>query len=262
MGTPAYMAPEQADDEPLDHRCDLFSLGCVLYRSATGQLPFKGKDSMAIMMALATKRPEPPCEIDPMVPGALSDFIMQLLAKDPDERPRNARVAREVLESIERQLATVPATDPTPPRQRREDDDGDLKPLDDEDVGLKADPEDDVVLLEVDDGVAVEEVEEVVEVIEESRPARPKSGSRAKRRKEDKLEEPSSERTVIIIGAIVAGLIVLLLAFLFLRRAMRSGSETSQERDALPVTARMEAPARYDGATLQSPAAICSRFNI
>src|SRR5262249_37228732 len=84
MGTPAYMAPEQADDKPLDHRCDLFSLGCVLYRAATGQLPFKGKDSMAIMMALANKVPEPPHSIDPMIPTALSDLIMDMLAKDPD----------------------------------------------------------------------------------------------------------------------------------------------------------------------------------
>src|SRR5262249_29044329 len=188
MGTPAYMAPEQADDEPLDHRCDLFSLGCVLYRAATGQLPFKGKDSMAIMMALATKRPDPPREIDPMVPAGLSDLIMQLLAKDADERPRSARVVREALEHIEQQLANSPAVAPAPHPQPWEDD-GDLKPITDDDVGLKEDTDDDVVLLEVDDSESdVQEVEEVEEVLEEMRPARPRSGPRAKRREREELE--------------------------------------------------------------------------
>src|SRR5262249_36817382 len=154
-----------------DHRCDLFSLGCVLYRTTTGQLPFKGKDSMAIMMAVATKNPDPPREVDPLVPAPLSELIMQLLAKDPDERPRNAKAVREAIEAIERHPANAPA--PPPPHAE----DGDLKPIDDDDAGLKEDSADDVVLLEVDDNAAaVDEVEEVEEVVEEDRSRRSRSG--------------------------------------------------------------------------------------
>ena len=59
VGTPAYMAPEQAQGEPVDLRCDLFSLGCVLYRLCTGELPFKGTSTMSILLALAQDTPKP-----------------------------------------------------------------------------------------------------------------------------------------------------------------------------------------------------------
>src|SRR5262249_42869485 len=149
MGTPAYMAPEQADDRPLDHRCDLFSLGCVLYRTATGQLPFRGKDSMAIMMALATKQPDPPRAIDPLVPEALSALIMEMLAKEHYERPTSAKAVRQAIERVERDVAAVPKpAEPEP--ETRHVEDGDLIPVDDEN-GSNKDSDDDVVTLELDD---------------------------------------------------------------------------------------------------------------
>jgi serine/threonine protein kinase len=102
IGTPSYMAPEQANGEEVDGRCDLFSLGSVLYRLSTGRLPFDGKDTMAVLMALATKAPVPPHKIDPQLPPAFSALVMRLLAKDRKERPQSAREVVERIEAIER----------------------------------------------------------------------------------------------------------------------------------------------------------------
>ena len=68
LGTPQYMAPEQAAGTEVDHRCDLFSLGCVLYRLCTGRLPFRGSDTLSILSALALEQPQPPRHFDPTIP--------------------------------------------------------------------------------------------------------------------------------------------------------------------------------------------------
>ena len=57
IGTPAYMAPEQGRGDKLDARCDLWSLGVVLYRMCTGELPFKGNDTVSTLMAVAHEQP-------------------------------------------------------------------------------------------------------------------------------------------------------------------------------------------------------------
>jgi formylglycine-generating enzyme required for sulfatase activity len=101
VGTPAYMAPEQAAGASVDARCDLFSLGCVLYRLCTGVLPFKGKDSISTLMAVATENPKPPAAVNPEVPPALSELVMHLLAKKPEQRPPSAQVVAEALQGIE-----------------------------------------------------------------------------------------------------------------------------------------------------------------
>ncbi|MBX9679222.1 MAG: protein kinase [Gemmataceae bacterium] len=90
VGTPAYMSPEQARGEKVDHRTDLFSLGGVLYRLATGRLPFQGPTTMAVLMALGTEEPPPVRDLNPNVPESLADLIHQLLAKKADARPPSA----------------------------------------------------------------------------------------------------------------------------------------------------------------------------
>ncbi len=117
LGTPAFMAPEQAAGQEVDSRCDLFSLGCVLYRACTGRLPFKGADQVATLVAVASHNPDPPIELRPELPEALSDLVMQLLAKKPKDRPVSAQAVAEALEEIEGEAAgEAPAKD----RPRRE----------------------------------------------------------------------------------------------------------------------------------------------
>jgi hypothetical protein len=110
VGTPAYMAPEQAQGEPLDPRCDLFSLGCVLYRLCTGELPFRGSTVMQVLRALELEPPVPPRDLNPDVPPALADLVVRLLAKDRAQRPASARAVADALEAVRRELATQETT--------------------------------------------------------------------------------------------------------------------------------------------------------
>src|SRR5262249_22457472 len=90
VGTLAYMAPEQACGTAVDHRCDLFSLGVVLYRMCTGRLPFRGDTPLETLNALANETPVAPHRVDGTVPLPLSEFVMQLLDKNPAKRPASA----------------------------------------------------------------------------------------------------------------------------------------------------------------------------
>jgi serine/threonine protein kinase len=103
LGSPAYMAPEQARGEKVDVRCDLFSLGCVLYRLATGAMPFKGGDTMSVLMSLAVDMPPAPLTLNSQLPPALAQMIEQLLCKDPAGRPESARAVAQALQDIERE---------------------------------------------------------------------------------------------------------------------------------------------------------------
>ncbi len=107
LGTPEYMAPEQADGEAVDHRCDLFSFGCVLYELATGRKPFTGNSTMALLKAVALKDPKPPREINPAIPEELHELIRQLMAKKPADRPQSAREVADLLAEIAEDPAVV-----------------------------------------------------------------------------------------------------------------------------------------------------------
>jgi serine/threonine protein kinase len=104
VGTPAYMAPEQARGEKVDARADLFSLGCVLYRMCSGQMPFEGKSALSVLSAVLLEEPKPLPELNASVPQWLTGLIKKLLAKKPDDRPASAKAVANWLESIERDL--------------------------------------------------------------------------------------------------------------------------------------------------------------
>ena len=119
MGTPAYMAPEQAAGDPVDHRADLFSLGCVLYEASTGTRPFVGTTVLAVLTKIATHTP-PPASTVADVPLALSDLIARLLAKRPAGRPQSAAGVAELLRCPAGPESAVTTTfSPAAPRKPR-----------------------------------------------------------------------------------------------------------------------------------------------
>ena len=99
LGTPLYMAPEQAAADPtVDARADLYSLGVVAYEVLAGQPPFQGRTAAQLLAAHATERPVPVRDRRRAVPVALGDTIMQLLEKRPADRPQSADELLSVLE--------------------------------------------------------------------------------------------------------------------------------------------------------------------
>jgi hypothetical protein len=102
LGTPAFMAPEQARGEPVDPRADLFSLGAVLYWLATEHSPFQGKDPYSTLLAVMSRDPHPPHELNPDLPPELSALVMQMLEKEPDRRPMTSRAVVDALRVLER----------------------------------------------------------------------------------------------------------------------------------------------------------------
>jgi serine/threonine-protein kinase len=101
FGTPEYMAPEQVAGESIDGRCDLYSLGCVLYEMVTGTRPFEGGSSVVIMGKQLREAPEPPRVRRPGrdIPVELERVILRALEKVSDRRFGSAREMREALEA-------------------------------------------------------------------------------------------------------------------------------------------------------------------
>ncbi|MFI8003233.1 tetratricopeptide repeat protein [Streptomyces sp. NPDC086010] len=95
MGTPHYMSPEQIGGGEVDHRSDLYSLGCVLYEIATGAPPFDMDDAWAVLVGHRDTVPEPPRARRAELPGFLDRVVLDLLAKTPDERPADAGDLRQ-----------------------------------------------------------------------------------------------------------------------------------------------------------------------
>jgi serine/threonine protein kinase/tetratricopeptide (TPR) repeat protein len=102
VGTPMYMAPEQARGEVIDARADLFSLGTVLYQMLTGRPPFEGKTALAVMTAVVTETPPLASHLNSAIPLPVSALVARLLAKQPADRPASAEAVSAELHAIER----------------------------------------------------------------------------------------------------------------------------------------------------------------
>ena len=112
LGTPMYMAPEQAAADPnTDHRADIYALGIVAYEMLVGAPPFHGRSPQALLAAQLTELPRPISQRRYGVPAALEQLIMQCLEKNPTDRPRNAGDMVRALDDPEL-LSGAPAVAP------------------------------------------------------------------------------------------------------------------------------------------------------
>ncbi|MFJ9011248.1 protein kinase [Streptomyces canus] len=101
LGSPMYMSPEQAlGDREIDHRSDLYSLGCLLYHAVTGTPPFTSATPWAVLRMQIDDAPVAPVERAGGIPDRLNHLILHLLAKRPEERPPDAATVHETLITV------------------------------------------------------------------------------------------------------------------------------------------------------------------
>jgi serine/threonine-protein kinase len=113
IGTPAYMAPEQAlGEDTVDHRADLYALGVVAYELLVGSPPFAGRTAQALLAAHVIEQPTPIADLRLDIPRGLANLVMRCLEKDPARRPQSAHEVLDLLGSAS--TSTTPATGVVP----------------------------------------------------------------------------------------------------------------------------------------------------
>ena len=101
LGTPDYLAPEQARDaRSADVRADIYSLGCVLFHLIAGRPPFQDRNVMAQMVKHATEKPPALADLVPGLPTGLSAAVGKMLEKKPDDRPQTPKDAADLLKQF------------------------------------------------------------------------------------------------------------------------------------------------------------------
>ena len=122
LGTVAYMSPEQAEGAKVDHRTDIWALGCVLYEMVCGQRPFKGLYEQALVYEILNEEHEPITGVRAGVPMELEVFVAKCLAKDREERYKDAGDLAVDLKSLQKKLesgrSTIVRTSPAGSREQ------------------------------------------------------------------------------------------------------------------------------------------------
>jgi serine/threonine-protein kinase len=115
IGTPDYMAPEQARGRTIGPQTDIYALGCVMYELLTGQRLFRGENSMQVMF-MHVENPAPRAsELVPSIPAELDDLLLWMLEKDPAKRPPTAGELRQQVEDLKRLVPNERTLALTPP---------------------------------------------------------------------------------------------------------------------------------------------------
>jgi zinc protease len=116
MGTPAYMAPEQAESRTVDGRTDIYALGLILYELFTGQTAFSGETPVAIALKQIRETPAAPRTIDASIPADIDAIVMRCLQKDPAQRYQTVEELDAALAAvpIQQGTGTLPALTPSP----------------------------------------------------------------------------------------------------------------------------------------------------
>lgn len=106
FGSPLYMSPEQCRAKPLDARSDIYSLGCVIYATITGESPFKGMDPMECMFKQVNDTPKPLSEVcNCTLPHGLEEVVARSIEKDPEKRFQTMREFGEALANVLMELS-------------------------------------------------------------------------------------------------------------------------------------------------------------
>ena len=113
IGTPAYMAPEQANGQPVNNRADLFSAGVVLFEILTGKNPFRKGSILATLKAIGTWDAPSVLESRPDAPNSLAMLVDSLLKKDIHARPSDIQAAQAILSSAEKEFRAMSETSST-----------------------------------------------------------------------------------------------------------------------------------------------------
>jgi WD40 repeat protein/serine/threonine protein kinase len=114
LGTPGYLAPEQARDGAVDHRADLYGLGVVAYRMLSGALPFTADSPQALLLQQASAEPRPLAEAAPDLPEGLTPLVAGMMARDPADRYGSCGEALADLQRFRRGEAVVGPVDRLP----------------------------------------------------------------------------------------------------------------------------------------------------
>jgi serine/threonine-protein kinase len=107
IGTPEYMAPEQAAGDAVDHRADLYALGVLAYEMLTGTLPIVATTPIATLVAHQTRTPDAPSRRRPGIPAEVDALVLHALAKRPEDRPASMEALADAVAALRGAVATV-----------------------------------------------------------------------------------------------------------------------------------------------------------